>query len=254
MVVSSKIALVVTLSGTSLFAGTVESVSVPVAEDESVISNRPDQNYANNLVRGGLFTGVDGGFSGASHFYLKFHLPDFDPASSVLDAKLVGFWFDEFAPAQQDTHGIHFVAYDGWTELNLTWANQPGPAYGTAQAMWETSGGSPGEFVSIDLTNIADQEYRGDGTLSVMFKASNESMDPTNRNWQYFVEHEADPERAFRLEITLGTVESLPPDGLANVGEPVNVIPLPPAAWGAAGMLGILVAHRLGKRMHAMVA
>lgn len=207
------------------------SVIVPVAEDESVNGGFPDKNYAGNTNRGGLFVGCDGTGAGPARFYLKFNLPEFLDPAKVVSATLSAIHQDDLDSANNGMHRIHFVASDTWHEDTITWANQPGPTFGSPEASFDSGKLAIGETGRWDLTDLVRNEMKGDDTLSLMFAAGNESIDRTNRNWEYFAEHEFDPTRSFRL--TLATSASV---GGGTTGGPVAV-PLPPAAWPAMATL-----------------
>jgi hypothetical protein len=217
---------VAALVGKVAHAGTV---IVPVAEDESVISGAPDKNYDDNYLRGGLYAGVDGGLSGPSRFYLKFDLPAYDDSLVLKKATLIGHHADDFDPANNGTDAIFFVAGDDWSEKTLDWSNQPGHAYGSPEAMVDMNNAPVGKDIKVDLTNTVRSQFQGDGVLSLMFQASNESVDPTNTNWEYFTEKEADPANAFRLELQLTSSQ---PSHAA--------VPLPPGVWVGGAMLGAM--------------
>lgn len=228
---------IASLVGNVARAGTV---IVPVAEDESVIAGQPDKNYNDNYLRGGLYSGVDGGLSGPARFYLKFDLPKFDDSLVLKKAWLVGHHQDDFDPNDNGTHAIYFVAGDDWSEKTITWNNQPGHAFGSPEATLDITTAPVGSDFKVDLTNSVRSQFEGDGVLSLMFQASNESVDPSNTNWEYFTEKESDPANAFRLEMQ---IESSQPSHAA--------VPLPPAVWAGGAMLGIMWVRKnfRGKRV-----
>lgn len=186
-----------------------ETLTIPVLEDESVYlrQNDSDFNLDGSSYRGGLFTGVDGAVTASpARFYLKFDLPTFEPGTKVTAATLTGYYNTDYDPADDGTHGIYFVASDSWSESNITWDNQPSQAYGLSEATFNATDETVGSFVSWDLTHIVNQEYQGDGLLSLLFHAHAEGLVSENRNWEYFAEKEFDPTKAFRLELTTQSV------------------------------------------------
>lgn len=219
------------------------SIIVPVSQDESVISGFADKNYADNTNRGGLFVGCDG-TTGVARFYLQFELPTYLRPEQLEQATLSAVYQDDLDRTNNGVHRIHFVASDDWREDTITWANQPGPTYGSAEALFDSGSAKLGEPARWDLTQLVRGELAGDNTLSLMFAASNESIDRTNRNWEYFAEREFDPNHSFKL--TLSTS--------ARVGGGMGAVPvpLPPAAWPALFTLaGVTVApsiRRIWKR------
>jgi len=187
----------------------IETLTVPVAEDESVYAQEgnPNYNLDGSSYGGGLFTGVDGGDTASpARFYLKFDLPEFVPGTQVTSATLTGYYNDDYDPLDDGTHGIYFVASDNWSESTITWENQPGQAYGVPEASLDTAKVTVGNFINWDITNIVNQEYQGDGVLSLLFHANAEGLVATNRNWEYFAEKEFDSAKAFRLKLTTKSV------------------------------------------------
>jgi hypothetical protein len=100
------------------------AVPIPVLEDASVISDAPDANQNANTFSGGLFTGT-AGFPEIGRFYLKFSLPVFVPGTQVGAATLSGVYTSDLFDATDALHGIFLVTDDSWSELTLTWNNQP---------------------------------------------------------------------------------------------------------------------------------
>jgi hypothetical protein len=181
------------------------TVVVPVVEDESVYlkASNPNYNLNGSSIRGGLFSGVDGGLTPSpARFYLKFQLPTYVPGTKITSATLTGYYNDDYNPTDDGTHGIYFVADDSWSESTITWNNQPGQAYGLSEAGFDAAKADVGTFVSWDITNIVNQEYQGDGTLSLLFHANNEGVYPENQNWEYFAEKEFDSTKAFQIKLT----------------------------------------------------
>lgn len=182
--------------------------TLPVIDDESVYLKRSDPDYNLNLntSKGGLFTGVDGAISDSpARFYIKFPIPTFVLGTKVVSAKLIGYYNDDYDPNDDDYHGIYYVGSDSWTESTITWNNQPGQFFGISEAGFNAATATVGSFISWDVTPIVNQVYEGDPDrlISFLFHASRESTTSTNRNWEYFVEKDYDPSKAFRIELTV---------------------------------------------------
>lgn len=182
--------------------------TVPVLEDESVYSRQSDPNYnlSGNTVRGGLYSGVDGALTASpARFYLKFRLPNLMPGTKIVSAKLIGYYNDDFDATDDGDHGIYYVGSDSWSESNITWNDQPGQFFGTAEASFHAAAATVGSFINSDITPIVNQIYQTDPDhlISLLFHAENESQDSTNKNWEYFAEKEFDPTKAFRIELTV---------------------------------------------------
>lgn len=204
------------------------SIVVPVSQDESVCSIAPEKNYAQNTNRGGLFVGSDG-TGCVSRFYLQFQIPSSVEANDLVSASLWATYFDDLDRSDNGVSRIHFVAADDWSEDTITWDNQPGPTFGTPEASFDPSTAALGDVVEFDLSSIVRQElHAGDRVISLLFTASNESSDRSNRNWEYFAEREFNPDKAFNL--TLQTTARVG-GGTGNGG--AIPVPLPPGAWPA---------------------
>lgn len=204
------------------------SLILPTVADESVVSGSPEKNYGDNLNRGGLFVGNDGTGMGISRFYVKFELPEGMKPADVASASLWATYLDDLDRDDNGVHRIHFVAADDWQEETINWTNQPGPTFGSSEATFDSSKATPGDNVKFDVSDLVKKELSGDRTLSLMFAASNESTDRSNRNWEYFPEREFDQAKAFHLTINSSR-------GVGD-GGPVAV-PLPPAVWPAMATL-----------------
>jgi hypothetical protein len=176
--------------------------TIVVDEDVSVVgADWADVNMDSNTYRGGLFTGCDGFVSDdPSRFYLKFVLPGFVSGSSISSATLKGWYNDDFDATIDKTHSFYEAADDSWTQTGITWNNQPG-ALGSSVAVFDATAQAPGQWLSWDLTPLADAQYQGDGILSLVCLADDESLDASNTNWEYFARYAYDPDLAFRLEI-----------------------------------------------------
>ena len=193
---------------------------IPVLEDESVYGrlDNPNFNLDETSFNGGLFSGVDGGFTPTpARFYLKFQLPPYVKGTDLRSATLTGFYYDDYDINDNDLHGIYFVSSDTWSESTITWNNQPGQAFGIREASFDAAQTS-GRFIDLDLTQIVNREYKGDGLLSLLVHADRESVIRDNRNWEYFVEKEFDSTKAFRLEVEIANETAKVPEASATLG------------------------------------
>jgi hypothetical protein len=192
-------AFVLWLALTPAVAG---AVPIPVLEDASVISDAPDANQNANTFGGGLFTGT-AGFPERARFYLKFQLPAWVPGTQIASATLVGTYTDDLFAATDALHGISLVSDDSWSELTLTWNNQPGAA-GAAVTTWDPSA-APTQPVSqsFDLTALVNQEYLDDGVISLLFASLDEIQAQT---WEYWSSKEDPSALGFTLDVTIAPV------------------------------------------------
>lgn len=174
------------------------AVPIPVIEDASVLSDAPSANQNANTFLGGLFTGTAGSPERA-RFYLKFDLPTFAPETRIGAATLTGTYTDDLFDPVDGSHAIRFVSDDSWSELSITWNNQP--SAGDVAAVWDPSL-APVQPVaqSFDLTALVDQQYRGDGVISLMFSALDEGQDQT---WEYWSSKEHATAAPFTLDVTI---------------------------------------------------
>jgi hypothetical protein len=181
------------------------AVTIPVAEDASVVESNPAGNYGTSSFDGGLFTGTDGTPTEV-RFYLKFQLPALLPGTFVSSAILTGTYANELLDDFDGVHGIFLVAVDSWSELTLTWNTQPGPTGGPL-ATWDASlAPAPPVSQSFDLTTAVNLQYLSDGAISLVFAALDDSQELT---WEYWASKEytpADSSDLFSLDVTIAVV------------------------------------------------
>ncbi|HRK29617.1 MAG TPA: DNRLRE domain-containing protein [Tepidisphaeraceae bacterium] len=218
------------------------SMVVPVSQDESVVSGFAEKNYDDNTNRGGLFVGSDG-TNDIARFYLMFDFPETLKTAKIESAVLSAVYEDDLDRDDNGLHRIHFVSVDDWSEKTINWINQPGPAYGSPDALFDSASAKLGETARWDLTELVQSEAAGDGKLSLMFAAANESADRNNRNWEYFAEQEFNPAHAFR--ITVNATSTGTGGGVVPVPLPGAVLPAVLTSAGAAATAGI---RRIRKR------
>ncbi|MGQ9732273.1 MAG: DNRLRE domain-containing protein [Candidatus Zipacnadales bacterium] len=210
---------------------------VSVAADESVCNqNYGNQNWSTNTQYGGLFTGVDGAAGDSpARFYLKFNLPTYSPYTYISQATLYGYYTHDHSSDYDKTHHFYKAASDDWSEISITWNNQPG-WIGDAIACFNATDQGPPSWLSWDITSIVDSEYKGDGTLSLMCKADDESLVSSNHNWEYFAEREWN-DRGHGFYIDMEISSASPP-----VPEPMSCFLL------AAGTGGLWAGYRCRRR------
>ena len=190
------------------------ALTIPVLADASVYSSNPNGNYGASTFEGGLFTGQT---SGAGRFFLKFQLPALVPGTVVTSATLTGtYTFDLLAP--DTVHGIYLVADDSWTELALSWNNQPVAGL-AALATWDaaTTPAPPvsQSFQTAELTTAVNAQYQIDGVLSLMFRALDEG--PTS-TFEYWSSKEYGDQPGFTLDVTIAPVPEPGTAGLFALG------------------------------------
>ena len=192
----------------TILANSAQAVVLTVAEDASVVGQTSATlNQNGNTYRGGLFSGVDGiiGQDDPSRFYLKFHLPAYTAGTVISSATLTGYYNDDFNAADDRTHSFFLAANDAWTESGITWNNQPGTV-GSALAVFNAAAVTPGTSLNWNITGAANGEYLGDGVLSILLRADDESLLASNANWEYFASKEYNPALAFQLSVTIAAV------------------------------------------------
>lgn len=209
----------------ALAVGSSQAAILPVGPDVTVSRANPNMNFSAYDYQGGLVTGYSG--FAASIFYLKFTLPALEPGMFISDATLHGFYSYDDTPAYDQVHGIYLAAGDGWSETAITWTNQPGFA-GSPIAVFNPASSSAGTYLSWDITPAADQQYKGDGVLSLVLKAIEESGSVNGaerfRSKEYVVSGGPTP---FYIDFT------------------VSAVPLPDALWlFGAGVVGLLLLRR----------
>lgn len=181
------------------------AVTIPVAEDASVVESNPDANYGTSSFDGGLFTGTDGTPTEA-RFYLKFQLPDVVPGTYVSSAILTGTYANELLDDFDGVHGIYLAGDDSWSELTLTWNTQLGPT-GAPLATWDASlAPAPPVSQSFDITSAVNLQYLSDGVISLVFAAVDDTQELT---WEYWASKEYTPTDSsdlFTLDVTIAAV------------------------------------------------
>jgi hypothetical protein len=215
-----RFAFALLVAGALGWSTAAHAIVIPVIADSSVVDYGPDANYGTNTYDGtsnsdgGLFTGET---SGTARFYLKFQLPVLLPNTYISSATLTGNYaadlFVSNPPNSDGLHGIYVAANDTWTELGITWNNQPGETGGPIAA-WDASTAALG-LQSWNVTGTVNQAYLGDGVLSLVFRAAVE--DNANMlTWEYFSSKES-LSTPFSLDITIAS-------GAPPVPEPSSLL------------------------------
>ncbi len=232
------------LSLLSLIIGSpAHSLTLSLTQDASVLGgSTADQNIANNTFSGGLFSGVDGLYSASNppdapaRFYLMFTLPKLDPGISVLSATLNGYYNKSYSlgqglPLDQSAHHLFLADSENWDAHTITWNSQPGL---TNNAIGSFIPDSNTGWRSWNITQAVKSRYVLGNTISLGFKADNETITASNNDWVVFISDEYDPSRAFNLDLQLGKPTS-------------PGVPEPSAAALSMGMAlcgGILISKR----------
>jgi len=96
--------------------------------------------------------------------YLKFDLSGL-PACTVIDSAILHLY-------RTDDYDIPsaYSTTDGWTEMGITWNNQPGPGAFVANGVSEGS-----NWYGWNVTSYAASEFAGDEILSILMKFTTES-------------------------------------------------------------------------------
>jgi len=148
-------------------AASATTVPVSVHDDAYVRSDTPATNYDSSV----LLSGSDP--NSVWRTYLKFELPPYQPGTLISSGVLLTNPFGTISAPGWSTspHEVFFVEDDSWADSTLTWDNQPGETSTTGATFTFPLLISP---VSFDVTTVVDQEYRGDGTVSLMLRANPE--------------------------------------------------------------------------------
>jgi len=186
------------------------AATLGVSADESVTGGgSADTNWGSDgEYRGGLWTGCDyvDDEDNPARFYLKFELPSYDAGTYISSATLWGYYSDDYDSSVSQTHSFYLGASDAWTEAAITFNNQPGWT-GSAIAQFDASTGGPPRWVSFDITSAFDGAYQGDGVLTLMMKADDETLN--SGNWEYFADRTYDDDtKGFYVDYT--TAPGLP--------------------------------------------
>ena len=177
-----------------------------------------------------LLTGTDqNGFTART--LLRFQLPDAIPGQFVESVGLFGYYLQDYFGQRGDdidgTHSVFLASSDDWSGV----VTPTGPALATFTA----AGATLGAFNAFDVTNllttVVNQEFLGDGILSLVLMSDDEPDLQGNyqADLEYFAPRESGANRAFHLDIAFGQIDASPvpePGTLALMG------------LGAVGLLG----------------
>jgi hypothetical protein len=206
-----------------------------INDDGSVTYHAPDETNLDTGkpygLKGMLWTGVlksgisEGDFL-RTRFYLKFDLksvlPTLGPGQHIASATLKGYYYADLYPMDDAVHEIYLVNNDNWSENpdefppaltsnpidGVTWDNQPllDPADSSKGSLLQSFSFStltPESWLSWDITSAVQNEYAGDGVLSLMFKAQDESFSEDNLSYEKFQEKDCSPCCAFVICLTI---------------------------------------------------
>jgi hypothetical protein len=185
-----------------------ESLIVRVLEDESVVSNNPDLNYAANIYNGGIFVGYEP-VDGYARAWFKYDLSSIPKEIGILNVKLNLYCNDEYLSTNDLPVGIYYSDNDTWAETSITWNNQP--SFDAIPADYIDSPASPNMFVpgnwySWDVTGPFHSALAGDKMLSLVLKQINETSTVTT--WDYYVEKDSDVFLASYLSVEYTTPDT----------------------------------------------
>lgn len=155
-------------------AAGASATTIHTTDDATVESFLPDATQGSDsiLVAGNISSVVP---SDLVRVYLQFVMPAFVPGSSITSASLGGF-LESSVDFGAITYGISVAVSDAWTEAAITWNNQPGIGAATG-ATFDPTGIADGTAVSIPgLGAAANAAYQGDGFLSLVIFALDESQ------------------------------------------------------------------------------
>jgi hypothetical protein len=191
---------------------TSNALMVTATDDRTIRSAYPTESGGI-----GAWTWLSSGDGeGNYRMYLKFALPAAVFGKIVTSATLHGYYYDDTHNSRDKEHTLYLVSdkqLDGttnWTEENLTWNNQPVLLASTG-AKWTPTGSLDTNanygWQSWNITSVVNQEYLGDGIISILMKPT------TEEQWTgeqfYSKEYKDLPDiplgsRGFYLDITLG--------------------------------------------------
>lgn len=160
--------------------------------------------------------------------YLKFDLSGLATGKIITSATLYGYYDADtpFTGGNPDLEHTLYVIGDSWAEDELTWNTQPDLAAKTYLANW-TPPAAADVWQSWTVTDAVSAQYSGDGFLSIMIAASDET---TLKSREVFSSRDlGSGANAFYLDITLSD-------------SPVAVVPAPTTmllfAAGLASLAG----------------
>jgi hypothetical protein len=184
-----------------------DAVALAPTADSWVNDDNPGTNYGSDGV---LHAKVDSWWfilwwvTNLRRSYLEFDLSGL-PSGATIDSATLHLYRttgDQIPSAYQTT--------DGWTEMGITWNNQPGPGASVANGVSEGGG-----WFKWNITSYAASEFAGDQILSVVLKFTTESGSPKHAD---FTSREGTSNQRPWLEISYSSMGTTPP--LVNVTFP----------------------------------
>jgi hypothetical protein len=145
-------------------------IVIPALEDTVVVSSEP--NSQTFFLSGSLASRrriVSGQVDHEIWSFLKFELPDAIPGSQIGSAYFRGTYT---GVSNQLTHELSTVTSDAWQESTITWNNMPSLALTRISPFRETNSTLVGQSFELDVTQVANTEYLGDGILTLVMRPS----------------------------------------------------------------------------------
>ena len=178
------------------------AATIVVSADNIVLRHFPTTNRGTDplLGAGSGFIAEEGGdIDGRS--YLKFALPSRSAGTVISSAVLSGYYLYGDDPRIDDMFSFYLAEFDTWTEAAQNWNNEPG-TIGPALVSFASAGLVSGTRYSWDVTSVVNSQYLGDGVLSLVLRADNESL-AAGSSYKYFASREHSSNQPFQLEYTI---------------------------------------------------
>lgn len=180
-------------------------------DDSHVNEGAPDA-VADSGVKYNMYIGWDEQYYLSERLYLKFDLENNLPSDATIENAVLRL-YNKYAPSIGEepytdktvTVDTKSVSGDNWDETTLTWNNAPsmGATVLDSQTIDKGLGeaaGTPAEWEwwSWDVTSYVQDEFAGDGTVSIGLMSQNEGTDDAVV-WVYAKDAEEDQPRPHLL-------------------------------------------------------
>ena len=156
-------------------AGEASAATIEVSASEDTIVTSSEPNTQSFYLNGSLASRrsvVGGQVNHELWTFMKFELPEAVSGSQITSAVFRGIYT---GVSNSLTHELSTVTSDAWQESTITWNNMPGIASPAVASFRETNSTLVGQSFFLDVTQVANVEYLGDGVLTLLMRPA-----PTN--------------------------------------------------------------------------
>ena len=168
----SLVRLVMILIFLTAFVGNAvaATVDVGVSRDAQVVEGKSATNYGNGTAM--YVASASGGTYLNERIWTSFDLAGQLPPGAVISSATLRLYCYKVDSDNNLPTSVHGSSDDSWGETAITWSSQP--AFGAELSSTELQQGAEGQWVEWDVTSFVQTEFAGDGTVSLVLKASAE--------------------------------------------------------------------------------